>query len=124
MIKSLLDLKQHSGNTVEKLSAQLAKVIGPTTSNSDDRFWVPSVDKSGNGFAVIRFLDSAKGEEVPFVRLWEHRFKGPTGSWYVEKCLTTLGRQDPVAEYNNICGIARSNPTRLWRGIASANSCS
>jgi hypothetical protein len=102
MAKSFVDLKQDSHNTVEKLSAQLAKITGPTASNDDDRFWVPSVDKSGNGFAIIRFLDSPKGEDVPFVRLWEHRFKGPMGSWYVEKCLTTLGKQDPVAEHNNV----------------------
>src|SRR5262245_49124257 len=55
-----------------------------------------------NGYAVIRFLDSPKGEDVPFVRLWEHRFRGPMGNWYVEKCLTTLGKQDPVAEHNNV----------------------
>ena len=49
MAKSFVDLKQDSHNTVEKLSAQLAKITGPTASNDDDRFWVPSVDKSGNG---------------------------------------------------------------------------
>jgi hypothetical protein len=83
MVDSFLDLKQDSRNTVEKLSAQLAKITGPTASNDDEKFWVPSVDKTGNGYAVIRFLDSPKGEDAPFVRLWEHRFKGPTvaGMW-------------------------------------------
>jgi hypothetical protein len=73
-------------------------------------FWpYPEVDKSGNAFALIRFLDSPKNEEMPFVRLWEHPFKLPGGSWYIEKCLTTIGKQDPVAEMNNV----------LWnRGLA------
>ena len=107
------DLKQNSGKSLEYISEQLAKVIAPTFANDDDRFWTPEVDKSGNGYAVIRFLDSPKGEESPFVRLWEHRFKGPTGSWYIEKCLTSLGSKIPWLSIIACCGIAAWNPTRL-----------
>jgi gp32-like DNA binding protein len=123
MAKSFLDLKQNTPKSLEKISEQLAKVIAPTFANDDDRFWTPEVDKSGNGYAVIRFLDSPKGEDSPFVRLWEHRFKGPTGSWYIEKCLTSLGKQDPVAERNSMLwnsglesdkALARERKRRLY----------
>jgi hypothetical protein len=68
--------------------------------SADDRFWVPDVDKAGNGYAVVRFLPAPSGEDVPFVRLWDHGFKGP-GGWYIEKSLTTLGKEDPVGELNS-----------------------
>ena len=73
------------------------------SNNSDDNLWKPSLGKDGNGFAVIRFLPPPKGEEMPFVRIWDHGFQGP-GGWYIEKSLTTLGEKDPVSEYN----------TQLW----------
>jgi hypothetical protein len=63
--------------------------------------WYPNVDKAGNGYAVIRFLPPPQGEDMPFVRLFEHGFKGPTGSWYIENSLTTIGKQDPVGELNS-----------------------
>ena len=66
----------------------------------DDRFWKPSIDpKTGQGGAMIRFLPSQHNKK-PFVRLYEHSFQGPTGMWYIEKSLTTLGLPDPVSEYN------------------------
>lgn len=68
--------------------------------NSDDRFWQPTVDKEGNGSAIIRFLPAVDGETVPFVRVWDHGFQGP-GGWYIEKSRTTIGEADPVAEYNS-----------------------
>ena len=73
------------------------------SNNSDDNLWKPSLGKDGNGFAVIRFLPPPKGEEMPFVRIWDHGFQGP-GGWYIEKSLTTLGEKDPVSELN----------TQLW----------
>jgi hypothetical protein len=76
----------------------------------DDRFWKPEVDKSGNGYAIVRFLPSPMGEDVPFVRLWDHGFQGP-GGWFIEKSLTTLGKDDPVSEYN----------TMLWNSGVDKN---
>ncbi len=58
------------------------------------------VDKSGNGYAVIRFLPAPNGEDLPFVKLYSHAFQGP-GGWYIENSLTTLGQKDPVSEYNS-----------------------
>lgn len=70
----------------------------------DDRFWKPTVDKAGNGYAVLRFLPAAEGEDLPWVRYWDHGFKGPTGAWYIERSLTSIGQTDPVGELNS----------RLW----------
>ena len=58
------------------------------------------VDKSGNGYAVIRFLPAPEGEDLPFVKLYSHAFQGPSG-WFIENSLTTLGQKDPVSEYNS-----------------------
>ena len=99
-------LKQMSGkSSLDKLTAELSKVNGGSSSkDSDDRFWQPTVDKAGNGYAVIRFLPPPGEEDMPFVRIFSHGFKGPSGSWYIENSLTTIGQQDPVGEYN----------TQLW----------
>lgn len=69
--------------------------------SGDTRFWTPTVDKSGTGYAVIRFLPPTKNEDVPFVRIYDHGFQGPTGLWYIENSLTTIGKPDPVSEYNS-----------------------
>ena len=67
--------------------------------NRDENLWKPTVDKAGNGYAVIRFLPSES--DVPWVRYWDHGFKGPTGKWYIEKSLTSLGQEDPLGEHNS-----------------------
>lgn len=104
-------LKKSRQSEFEKLTQEVSKLSTPQqTSNDDDRFWYPAVDKAGNGYAVIRFLPAAEGEEVPFVRIWDHGFKGPSGQWYIEKSLTTLGEKDPVSEYN----------TELWNNGTEA----
>ena len=77
---------------------------GDKKNYDDDRIWKPTVDKSGNGYAVIRFLPSTEGQELPWVRYWDHGFKGPTGMWYIENSLTSIGQPDPVGELNS----------RLW----------
>jgi len=96
-------LKKNSGNSLEKLTQEVQK-MNKNENGPDPRFWYPAVDKSGNGYAVIRFLPAPGEEEVPFVRLYEHSFKHiPTGRWYIENSRTTLGKgvADPVAEVNN-----------------------
>lgn len=87
--------------------AALAKLVGAASevssgkkSYDDDRIWNPAVDKAGNGYAVIRFLPQPDGEDLPWVRYWDHGFKGPTGRWYIEKSLTSINEPDPVAESN------------------------
>ena len=72
-----------------------------TKSFDDDRFWKPEMDKSGNGFAVIRFLPAPEGEEIPWIRMFSHSFQGP-GGWYIENSLTTINKNDPVSEANRV----------------------
>ena len=91
-------------NSLDKLLQQVQKDDSPTTEKKsyvDERLWKPQVDKSGNGYAVLRFLPAIEGEEMPWVRVWNHAFQGPTGQWYIEKSLTTLNQKDPVSEYNS-----------------------
>jgi gp32 DNA binding protein like len=106
-------LKNNSGKNLAKMTEELNKFSsGSSSKTKDDRFWQAAVDKAGNGMAIIRFLPAPGGEDVPFVRLFEHGFKGPTGLWYIEKSLTTIGKPDPVAEYN----------TKLWNSSSDDNS--
>tara|TARA_R100000742_G_C4252248_1_gene70452 strand:+ start:17 stop:907 length:891 start_codon:yes stop_codon:yes gene_type:complete len=100
-------------SSLDKLLAQVQKDETPTTDKKsyvDERLWKPQVDKAGNGYAVIRFLPASKDEEMPWVRVWNHAFQGPTGQWYIENSLTTVNQKDPVSEYN----------TQLWNsGVES-----
>jgi len=100
------DLKQKRGNNINKLVEEAEKLNsgGNQRSFGDDRMWKPTVDKSGNGYAVIRFLPAPEGEDLPWIRYWDHGFKGPTGMWYIERSLTSIGQNDPVSEMNS----------RLW----------
>lgn len=83
-----------------KLISDAEKSGGARERTEDDRFWKPSRDKAGNGYAVIRFLPGKEENEIPWVQYWDHMFKGPTGQWYIEKSLTTLGQNDPLSELN------------------------
>jgi hypothetical protein len=105
-------LKKQRG-TFDNLMKEVEKIAQPQQQDNskDDRFWQPEVDKAGNGYAVIRFLPAPKGEELPWVRIWNHGFKGPTGKWYIENSLTTLGKADPVSELN----------AELWNTGVEAN---
>jgi hypothetical protein len=98
---SFSDLKKQSklGNLTAKLVKEVEK-MNTSSGSSDDRLWKLDVDKSGNGYAVIRFLPAPNGEDLPFVKLYSHAFQGP-GGWYIENSLTTLGGKDPVSELNS-----------------------
>ncbi len=91
-----------SNKDVEILAKEMAKAYEQKYA-SDERFWYPQTDKTGNGSAVIRFLPAIEGEPSPYVQYFHHHFKGPTGQWYSEFSRTSLGRgnNDPVAEYNS-----------------------
>jgi hypothetical protein len=95
-------LKKNSAAAINKL-VSAAEKIGEKKSYGDDSFWAPTVDKAGNGYAVIRFLPTKEGEDLPWVQYWDHGFKGSTtGRWYIENSLTTLGQNDPVSEANTV----------------------
>ena len=97
---SFKDLKKQSslGSLTQKLVKEVEK-MNNTGGGGDDRLWKPEVDKTGNGFAVIRFLPSPEGEEIPWAKMYSHAFQGP-GGWYIENSLTTTGGKDPVSDYN------------------------
>lgn len=109
---SLSDLRKSRGG-FDNLMKEVDKISQPAGGErkEDDRLWQPTVDKAGNGYAVIRFLPPPKGEELPWVRVWNHGFQGPTGKWYIENSLTTIGKPDPVSELNN----------ELWNSGSEAN---
>tara|TARA_B100001093_G_scaffold104737_1_gene96969 strand:+ start:1031 stop:1915 length:885 start_codon:yes stop_codon:yes gene_type:complete len=98
---SFANLKKQSklGSLTAKLVKEVEK-LNTNGSSGDDRLWKLEVDKSGNGYAVIRFLPAPDNEDLPFVKLYSHAFQGP-GGWYIENSLTTLGGKDPVSEYNS-----------------------
>ena len=93
-------LKANRLASIEKL-VNAAESVSEKKSYGDDREWKPTVDKAGNGYAVIRFLPSSNAEDLPWVRFWDHGFKGPTGRWYIERSLTSIGQQDPLSELNS-----------------------
>ena len=84
---------------------------GEKKSYKDDRFWKLEADKAGNATAVIRFLPRHTEDELPWVKVWNHGFQGPTGKWYIENSLTTIGKDDPVSELNS----------RLWNSGIDAD---
>ena len=102
---SFANLKRNRDN-ISKLikAAESTSGGGEKKSYADDRMWKPTVDQAGNGYAIIRFLPAREGAELPWARYWDHGFKGPTGQWYIEKSLTSIGQNDPVGELNS----------RLW----------
>jgi len=95
---SFTDLKDSSKFGFDRLNKEIDK-LQATGGSSDERFWKPEMDKSGNGYAVIRFLPAPDGEDLPWAKVWSHGFQG-TGGWYIENSLTTLGGKDPVSELN------------------------
>jgi hypothetical protein len=97
-----------------QISQAFDKIANPQTETKsyvDDRFWRLEGDKAGNGTATIRFLPRVEGDELPWIRIFSHGFQGPTGKWYIENSLTTLGENDPVGELN----------TQLWNSGSEAN---
>lgn len=112
-MQTFASLKSNSASSLDRLTKQIQK-LNITKSYEDDRFWQPEADKSGNGYAIIRFLPISQEDSVneaagdpgagyPWVRMWKHGFQGP-GGWYIENSLTTIGQTDPVSEMN----------TKLW----------
>ena len=97
---SFANLKKQSslGSLTSKLVKEVEK-MNNTGGGGDDRLWKPEMDKTGNGYAVIRFLPAPEGEDIPWAKIWTHAFQGP-GGWYIENSLTTLNEKDPVSEYN------------------------
>jgi hypothetical protein len=106
-------LRAMRNNDFSKIASEFEKIANPGEKKSydDDRIWKLTPDKAGNASAVIRFLPRTEGDELPFVKIFSHSFQGPTGKWYIENSLTTLGENDPVGELNS----------KLWNSGSEAN---
>lgn len=96
---SFKDLKKNSTSMASKLQEELEK-SNKSNDYKDDRFWRPTLDSASNGYAVIRFLPAVEGEDIPWVKLYSHAFKGK-GGWFIHNCPTTLGEKCPVCEANS-----------------------
>lgn len=114
MALNFKDLKTQRKSDFENLQKKIQEDTKGGGYEKDNRYWQPQVDKAGNGYAVIRWLPAPEGEDVAFVRLWSHGFKGPTGQWYIENSRTTLGKseKDPVSDFN----------TKLWNETEADDS--
>ena len=112
MATSFANLKKRRTTDLEKLQSEIEKINKPQTNfnRDDDRFWKAELDKSGSGYAVIRFLPALDDDKTAFVRVFNHGFQGP-GGWYIENSLTTIGQKDPLSEYNSV----------LWNSGIEAN---
>ena len=109
MPKSFAQLKKDRKSSIDKLSKTIESMNSNV--NVDERFWYPEVDKSGIGYAVIRFLPAPQGEDDPFVRRFQHGFKAEDGKWFIEECPTTIGNDCPVCTENS----------RLWNTEIESN---
>ena len=107
-----------SSTDISRLTKEIEKINAPQGSGEreeDTRFWKLNRDKAGNGMAVIRFLPApaVDGDDaLPWIRYFDHGFKGPSGKWYIENSLTSIGQKDPVGEYNSA----------LWNATSDENS--
>lgn len=115
-MSNFASLKKSSAD-IGRLTKEIEKINAPAEGGGKDdtRFWSPEVDKAGNGYAVIRFLPAAAidgDDSLPWIRIFNHGFKGPSGKWYIENSLTTIGQKDPVSEYNS----------QLWNSTSDENS--
>ena len=108
---SFADMKKQRKTNLSSLIKESEKISNPNSFGEvDERYWRPELDKSGNGYSIVRFLPAPNGEDLPWARMWNHGFQGP-GGWYIENSLTTQGKKDPVSEYNS----------RLWNSGIEAN---
>ena len=107
---TLADIKKRRSVDMSKLTKSLENAN--QYQNDDEGFWKLERDKAGNGTATFRFLPAYAGEnaveadELPYVVEYSHGFQGPTGRWYIEKCRSTIGSEDPVNDMNR----------KLWKG--------
>jgi hypothetical protein len=108
---SFSDYLQNRESALQNMVTSLKKEMNPETrGGDDDRIWKPKMGSDNTGYAVVRFLPGTDASKTPWVRVYDHGFQGPSGKWYIENSLTTIGQKDPVSEYNS----------RLWNNGTEA----
>ncbi len=100
MPSAFANLKKNRANVVEKLNTAFKDAKKGNYDDDAHEYWTIKEDKAGNGYAEIRFLPGAEGDDLPWVKMYSHSIKGPGGQWYIENSLTTIGKEDPVGELN------------------------
>jgi hypothetical protein len=115
-MSNFASLKKSSAD-IGRLTKEIEKINQPQGEGraEDERYWKLNRDKAGNGMAVFRFLPApaVDGDDaLPWIRYFDHGFKGPTGKWFIENSLTSLGQKDPVSEFNS----------QLWNASSDENS--
>ena len=108
---SFNDYLKNRQNALQQMTESLKQSTQTEFKKEDDRMWKPQMGQDGTGYAVIRFLPGSDTNKTPWVKVFDHGFQGPTGKWYIENSLTTLGQKDPVSEHN----------TRLWNSGVESN---
>ena len=71
-------------SSLDKLRAAMESASptgGEKKSYSDDTMWKPELDKSGNGYAVVRFLPTPEGRRDAMGIIFRPRF--PRARWLV-----------------------------------------
>lgn len=101
---SFANLKKSSMTQFKQLAEKMGQE-GKGGNYEDNRFWEPEIDKSGSGFAIIRFLPAIEGSESPYVKTYSHGFKHGS-KWFIENCPTTMGSGTP-------CFVCEAN-SELW----------
>lgn len=100
--KTFAELKKNRNKASTFLLGEMQKLSQKKTFENDDKnIWYPEVDKAGNTEAIIRFLPAPLGEDLPINMIQKHSFQGPSGRWYIENSLRTIGQDDPVQLYVN-----------------------
>jgi hypothetical protein len=102
-MSSFANLKRSSSSSLEKLSKAVESLNSPANYNDgEEKYWKPELDKSGNGYSIIRFLPAPPqdGDDgLPFIQYYDHFFQG-RGGWLVEMSPTTIKQKCPISEYN------------------------
>lgn len=97
--------------SIKKRKSDIAKLKDKVNENAgggnrDERFWRPSYDKDTFvGTSLIRFLPryDENGEvTLPWVSWKEFYFTNKANQKYNYRSLTTLGKEDPVANLNKV----------------------
>ena len=105
------DYLKNRSSVFDTMTASIKKEVNGEKTYGDDRIWKPKMGQDGTGYAVVRFLPGTDSNKTPWVKIFDHAFQGPSGKWYIENSLTTIGQKDPVSEYNS----------KLWNSGIESN---
>jgi len=101
-MESIIDkYKKSRSRGANVLLDKIKEKLDKKTNYGDDRIWKYTKDKSGNAFAIIRFLPNKNPDDLPMTQTFEHSFQN-VGKWYIEGCPTTIkGGTCAVCENNS-----------------------